>query len=100
MTSTSKIIWSEEAIKNLDQIIDYLEKEWTNKEIKKFITKLDKTLELISKKPNLFRITNKRKNIHKCVLIKQVSIYYKPEKDTICIVSLFDNRQHPSKLKE
>jgi plasmid stabilization system protein ParE len=99
MTSGYKVVWSEEANKNLEQIIDYLEKEWTEKEIGNFFGKLEKTITLISKKPNLFRITNKRKNIHKCVLIKQVSIYYKHSKDTVYIISLFDNRQHPSKLK-
>lgn len=99
MESGYKIIWSDEANCNLDQIISYFENNWTEKEIKKFFAKLEKTLTLIAIRPHLFRLTNKRKNVRKCVMTKQTSIYYRPEKEEIFIVTLFDNRQDPTKLK-
>ena len=36
MIGSYKIIWSDESVKNLDSIIDYLEQNWTEKEVKKF----------------------------------------------------------------
>ena len=36
MGSTYKLIWSDEALENLKGIIEYLEKRWTTREIKKF----------------------------------------------------------------
>ena len=100
MESGYKIDWSEEAIRNLDGIIDYLKREWTDKEIIKFVSKLDKAINLISTNPNLFRLTNKRKNIRRCVLMKQVSIYFRHTEDSVYIISIFDTRQNPAKLKD
>ena len=97
MENIYKIVWTKEANGNLDQIISYLEKEWTNKEIKSFFVKLEKAIALLSARPLLFRATNKRKQIHRCLLTRQVSIYYKIVNETIVILSIFDNRQNPSK---
>ncbi len=98
MKSGYRITWSRESSENLDQIITYLESYWTKKEIRIFFAKLDKTVLIISSYPELFPLTNKRKNIRKCVLSKQISLYYQIGKDDIFIVSLFDNRQSPNKL--
>ena len=100
MESGYRIEWSEEATRNLDGIIDYLKREWTDKEIIKFVSKLDKAINLISTNPNLFRLTNKRKNIRRCVLMKQVSIYFRHTEDSVYIISIFDTRQNPAKLKD
>jgi len=40
MRNISEIIWSEEAIHNLRDIIDYLDKNWTEQEVRKFVKKL------------------------------------------------------------
>ena len=48
MKSTYKIIWTDEAFKNLENIIAYLEKFWTDKkEVRKLARLLDKQLILI-----------------------------------------------------
>jgi hypothetical protein len=44
MKSTYEIIWTDEAYKNLLYIVDYLEKFWTSREIRKFARLLDKQL--------------------------------------------------------
>ncbi len=49
-----KIFWTEESIKNLKEIIDYLNLKWTEKEIKNFKIKLSKKIELISTNPFMF----------------------------------------------
>lgn len=95
MANGYKIHWSDEANHNLDEIINYLEANWADKEIRSFFTRLDKAVTLISIRPELFRLTNKRKGIRKCVFSKQTSIYYRAEKETITIVSLFANRKRP-----
>jgi plasmid stabilization system protein ParE len=99
MRSGYKIEWSDEAKDNLSNIIKYLEKAWTEKEIKKFFVKLESNLLLMSENPSLFPLSNKTKNVRRNVLSPQTSLYFKVEKDVIFIVSLFDNRQNPKKLK-
>ncbi len=99
MNSGYKLLWTSKSIDDLKNIIDYLEKQWTEKEIKKFIKILDNRLELIKTNPKLFPQTYKRKNVRKSVLTKQIVLYYKTENETIIILTLFDTRQNPQKLK-
>jgi plasmid stabilization system protein ParE len=99
MTNTYRIFWSDESLKNLNSIIKYLELNWTEKEIKKFLDHLDKRIQLISKNPLIFPSTMKSRNIHKSVLSKQTSIFYRVSDNQIEILSIFDNRQDPNKLK-
>jgi len=99
MRSGYKITWSDEALYNLSQVITYLEDNWTEKEIRKFAQKLEKSLHLISIFPEIYPSTSKRKKVRRCVLTKQVSLYYKVIKKEIFLVTLFDNRQDPKKLR-
>ena len=82
----------------LEQTIEYLETNFSEKEIKRLADKIESTIVLISKNPNLFPISEK-KNIHKAVLLKYNSIYYRIKKENIEILSFFSNRQSPDKRK-
>lgn len=99
MRSGYKLMWSDRALADLKNIIDYLLENWTQREIRNFSRRLDKRLELISVNPNLFPRTTKRKNVRKSVLTKHTVIYYKVERNMVAIVTLFDPRQNPIKLK-
>ena len=98
MKNISKVIWSSEAVQNLEKIIAYLEEKWTEKEIKKFIKKLEKQISVIKNHPVSFP-----KSYHfearKSVLSKHITIYYKVFEDAIYILAIFDNRQDREKLK-
>lgn len=98
MENTYKLVWSDEAIKNLKGIIGYLENNWTQKEIKKFVKLLDKQLALITNNPFLFAQSGHSKEIRKSVLSKQTTIYYRIDANDIRIITLFDNRQNPNKI--
>jgi plasmid stabilization system protein ParE len=100
MANSLRILWTAEANINLVEIIQYLQKKWTDKEIDKFIIKLNKAITLISNRPQLFRMTNTRSNLRKCVFSKHTSIFYKELNSTIYIVSLFDNRKDPGKAPQ
>ena len=99
MKSTYKLIWSGEALNNLKGIIDYLENRWTKKEIEKFAQLLDKQLKLLEENPFLFAESNKSNGLRKSVLSRQTTIYYRIINYEIRIITLFDNRQDPNKLK-
>jgi plasmid stabilization system protein ParE len=49
-----EIIWTPEAEKTLSQIVDFLEREWTEKEIQKFLVKIESTIQLIKSQPTYF----------------------------------------------
>lgn len=100
MKSGYKTEWSDEALKNLDSIIDYLTIKWTDREIRNLFEKLDKRLDIISKNPLSFPASDLRINIRRCVLTEQTSIYYEIKKDSIVILSLSDNRKDPKSIKK
>ncbi len=99
MGNIYKLLWTENALQELKSIIAYLENNWTKKEIRKFSKRINKLLNLIQINPELFPKTNIKKNIRKSILSKQNTIYYKFEDGIIYILSVFDNRQDPDKLK-
>jgi hypothetical protein len=70
MKSGYKIFWSNTAIQDLKNLIDYLTLHWTNKEIRQFARKLDKRIEIITINPMLFPSTTKKKNIRRSVFNK------------------------------
>ena len=98
MENTYKLIWAEEALDNLKGIIDYLERKWTAREVKKFANSLDQNLNLIKNNPKLFPEAE-LSGLRKCVLSKQTSIYYRIIRNEVHVLTLFDNRRHPKKLK-
>jgi plasmid stabilization system protein ParE len=97
MAGQLDVFWSSKSIRDFENIIRYLERNWTEKEIKNFNFKLNKAINLISSRPKLFQATNSRKNLRKCVLTKQTTLYYQVLETGIYIVALFDNRQNPVK---
>ena len=99
MKSGLKIRWTEEASKNLESIIVYLEANWTSKELRNFFQKLEKQLLLLSKFPEAYPLSLKKKKIHRCVVTKNQTLYYTVGEEMIVLLSIFDTRQNPSKVK-
>ena len=93
-----KIHWTDEAKLTFDNIVNYLEREWSEKEVRKFIAKSNNVLELISKNPQMFK-TTKKKNVHRGFVVPQVSLIYRIQKTEIELLSFWDNRQNPKKSK-
>ena len=98
MKDSSRIIWSDEAVNNLREIIGYLELKWTEKELKKFGQKLEKQIGIIKGQPLAYP-KSRKKSIRRAVMTKQTTIYYQIVRDAIRIVSIFDNRKDPKNLR-
>jgi len=100
MKNTYKLIWSDEALVSLKNIIAYLEDHWTKREIKKFARLLDKQLNLIEQNPFTFPKSDTSEEYRKSVLSKRTTIYYKIMEYEVRIISIFDNRQNPDKINK
>ena len=99
MKSGYKILWTDHAIAELKETLEYLENNWTERELRRFSAKLDHTIELISKSPEIFPTSFEKKNIRKAVVEKHNNLYYRINKNTIEVVSLFSNKKNPYKKK-
>lgn len=93
-----KVYFSETAVKNLEDIKFYLISKWSERIYENFKNKLKENINLIATNPEAFPKSNK--NIYKCVLIKQITIFYRFNSVEIQILSLFDTRQNPIKIKK
>ena len=95
------IEWTSEAERNLNNIFDYLERTWSEREISDFAKKLESCLQHISQNPATYPYYNNEKNVRRCVLSPQTTIYYREIlfENRVVIITLFDNRQNPDRLK-
>jgi plasmid stabilization system protein ParE len=95
-----KIKLSGRTERKLNKLLEYLETEWSEKVKKDFVARLEKSLEKIKQYPESFPQTDFVKGLHKCVVTKQTTIYYKYDDTNVYVVTLFDNRQDPQKLQK
>jgi plasmid stabilization system protein ParE len=99
MKSGYKIDWTNHALIELKETFDYLETNWTEKELNKLGLEIEKTLELISINPELFPKTRKKKNVRRVLVTKHNTLYYRTSNKKIEILSFFSNRKNPNKLE-
>ncbi|MDR1897597.1 MAG: type II toxin-antitoxin system RelE/ParE family toxin [Prevotellaceae bacterium] len=92
------IEWTLHAQSELDTVYNYLENNWNSREIIRFSQLLEKKLSLIIKLPFIYPVYERNKAVRRCVISKQISLYYQIIINRIIVLSLFDNRQAPDKL--
>jgi len=94
--------WSLKSKADYFEIIDYLIDNWGRNSAKKFKETLMKSLNLISIMPYIYTETEFRENVRRCIVVKQVSMYYKviEDKNEILIIRFFDNRRNPDVIEE
>lgn len=95
-----KVVLSKRAAYKLDKLLNYLETEWSEKVKKDFIQKLDRSFAQIQKYPDSCPKSEIIKGLHRLPVSKQTSVYYRFNTKTIQIVTFFDNRMEPEKLKK
>ena len=101
MSSDFEVLWSKESKIQFDRIVNYLKEKWTEKEVKKFILQLKSFEHIVKVFPEIYAESGKKMGFRRAVLSKHNSVIYKvdKEKSLIRVYTIFDNRQHPNKLK-
>ena len=97
---TRQVILSQTAAKKIDNLLTYLETNWSENVKLKFISKLEYRISIVRQKPEAFPKSKIKKGLHKCVITRQTTIYYTFDEKSINILTIFDNRQSPDKLIE
>ena len=93
------VILSKTAKKKLEKQFEYLLKNWNTKVKNDFIKKLDRNIHLIRTTPDSFPNSQNKKGISKCVITKHTILLFRYTAETITILTFFDTRQDPKKLK-
>ena len=92
------IIWSPQAKRDYWQNIDYLELKWSIQDVLNFIEKVDYTIQLITKNNTLFTATN-YKSVHKVVITKQITLYYRITSTNIELLRFWNTYQDLENFK-
>lgn len=93
------IIWSNQAEITFYKNLDYLKEEWNRKTIIAFINRVEDILKKISLSPKLFPVYRTDESIHKCVVNRQITVYYKITESSIILLSFWNSYQDPKKPK-
>ena len=80
-------------------ITDYISGEFGILALSRFVIKFDRVLDIFAESPMIYRIVFKKQKIRRCVLSKQCIIFFKVRGGIVEIVSIFDTRQDPRKIK-
>jgi plasmid stabilization system protein ParE len=95
------IEWSDEATKTFDDNINYLMKEWSEKEIINFINQTNFKLSNIESNPKIYKQSEKKRGVRKTNINKNITLFFKyfPSKKKVVLLSFWHNRQDPKKLR-
>jgi addiction module RelE/StbE family toxin len=90
-----EVRFTEEAEKDLQDIVSYLEEVWNEKVVDEFISEIDEQIARIAEMPYLFPKTEKRENVRKCLINKRVALFYKVTENIIFLLSFRSTLRNP-----
>ena len=90
-----EVRFTEEAEKDLQDIVTYLEEVWNEKVVDEFISEIDEQIDRIAEMPYLFPKTEKRENVRKCLINKRVALFYKVTENIIFLLAFRSTRRKP-----
>lgn len=92
-----KFIWTSQAIKGFDEVVDYLEAKWTAKEILNLENKIQQVINQISHNPEQFPKSEKITSLHKAIVDKNNYLVYKinKESNSVEIINFRGTKQKP-----
>ena len=94
------VIISPQAKADIESVIFYLQQNWNQNVIDKFLLKIETFCTMVSIHPHIFVYYSKSRNIRNYAITKQHVIYYRSKRNAVEIITLFDCRQSPSKLRK
>ena len=93
-----EIVWRKKARDKFIIIIEYLQKEWSERTVEEFINKVEKKVELLKSFPKIGMKSEKRKGLRKLILSSQNMLVYRIKEHRIILLDIYDTRQDPIKI--
>ena len=93
-----QVIWSDEAVLDYHQNIDYLLENWSVKVAIEFTEDVEEVIQLIKTHPKLYPLTN-YKEIRRAVVRKQITLFFKVKDDTIDLIRFWNNYRDKEELE-
>lgn len=94
-----KLRWSEESVRNLDEILEDIRRKWTEREVNNFKKKFSHQLNLIIQNPLMFPVSSQHPKLRKAVLSKQTTVFYELNNETVSLAYIHLNKKDDENLK-
>lgn len=97
----TEIFWTDSAKSSFDKIVEYLRREWTEREVAKFVNRTVDMLSTLKRHPEMCRPSAKMKYVRIGILDKHTQLFYhyKPGKKQLELLLFWGMKQNPVKLK-
>lgn len=86
------VVWSNNSLKQAIEIKKYISKNFTDKEVNSFYSLLESFENAIKVFSELYPKSNKKSNLRRAVISREMTAIYRINKQSIEIIALFDNR--------
>jgi plasmid stabilization system protein ParE len=86
------VVYTNRAIQNALVIRNYLKFYFSIKEVASFYELIQSFEKVIINFPKLYHKPNRKLNVRRAVMSKQLSIYYRINKEVIEVIAILDNR--------
>ena len=93
-----EIIWADEAREGLEEIIEYLESHWTEREISRFFNRLEECLEKIQVAPQRQKDSLRKPGTKEYQHSPQTTIFYTYDDQRVNILRLWMNIKNTGNL--
>jgi plasmid stabilization system protein ParE len=94
-----KVRWTQEAADQLDGVIEYLELNWSEKEIRTFFRKLEEAVTSIAEHPDRNKLSERKGGAREYQLTRHTTIFYDSDDAHVTILLLWQNLMDPKKLR-
>ena len=94
-----KVIWSKQALNDLESLADYLFSHWGEDTGDKYLLRINELVIKISTNPKMYPESKIRRGVRRCVISKHNTLYYRVLPHHIEVITVFDNRQNSDKRK-
>jgi len=92
-----QIIWSDEAKDSFQCIIDYLQHQFTEREVARFILAFEAKINLIKISPDSYRKSSHSANVYYTIILRKTILVYRIKQDTdfVELIHFWDARKNP-----
>lgn len=94
MTMTMKITWTQKAIDENQDNIDFLLERWNKKVLANYLHKLDSTLDMVLKNPRI-GVYDRELKCHKFLVTEQIYLFYEHRGYELFVLSIWNNARKP-----
>ena len=90
--------YSSRAFREYEEILEYLLENFGSEVAARIDAYFEKVIDGISINPFLFPLSEKRKDIRRCIISPQTTLYYRFDGKNVELVSFRGNRMNPEKI--